>query len=303
MYTLDQELERKRKIAINFFGLTKRKNSFFNIKIAKYYKNTRWLLFRFFGSKDGFMHIGLNKNNFYKKNSGYELFQPAYVNKFIHMKKNCIVLELGCGQGTNLIYLANKNSTATFWGIDLYPCYSIAKKFKNVNISSGDYHDLSKFCDNSIDIIYAIESLCYAQNIEKVLQEIYRILSPNGTLIIFDAYRRKQNKLYSSVQLRYLKTIEEGFGLIEFKNIDCFDQLVYNLNFSYVEEIDLKKYTIGYLNSLSSRIDKYLRLGIFLKILLHLLPNDVLSGMKAGYLIKDSIKYNITTYRLHVLTK
>ena len=154
-----------------------------------------------------------------------------------------------------------------------------------------------------MDIVYAIETLCYSQNIEKVLKEVHRVLSPNGIFIIFDAYRKKQNIIYSSAELRFVKTIEEGFGLIKFQDIDYFNQIIYSSKFSCIKEIDLKKYTRGYLNNLSTRITNYLRLGIFLKIFLRLLPNDVLGGMKAGFLIKDSIKYNITTYRLHILTK
>ena len=59
MSKLDQKLEIKRKIAINFFGRSKKKNTSYNVNVKKYYKNTKWLLFRLFGSKDGFMHIGL----------------------------------------------------------------------------------------------------------------------------------------------------------------------------------------------------------------------------------------------------
>lgn len=303
MFELDQKLELKRKKAIRFFGRSKQKYTSYNANVKEYYKNTKWLLFRLFGSKDGFMHIGLNKNNFYVKNSGYELFQPTFIDKHIHSKKTRHVLELGCGQGTNLIYLAQKNPAITFWGIDLYPSYSSTKSYKNVHILSGDYHDLSCVSDNSIDIIYAIETLCYAKNIEKVLCELYRILSPNGIIIIFDAYRKKEKEFYSCAELKFLTSIEKGFGLTKFQDIEFFNHAIYNSNLLCIKEIDLKQYTIGYLNNLSARIEKYLRLGIFLKLFLCLLPNDVLGGMKAGYLIKDSIKYNITTYRLHILTK
>lgn len=304
MSNQNQKLEQNLRIALYYFGFSKKKDISYNIGITKFYNDTKWLLFRAFGSKEGFMHIGLGKNNLYKKNCGYELFQPAFINKIIHTQKSAKnVLELGSGQGTNLVYLANKNFNITFWGIDLNPSNNMLNQKKNVHILSGDYHDLSMFPDNSISIIYAIETLCYAKNIEKVLQEAYRVLSKDGKLIIFDAYRKKAKKLYSPVELRYLKAIEEGFCLNQFQNIDYFNQVITRTGFTCSKDIDLKKYTIGYLRNLSARINGYLRLGIYIKVFLKLLPDNVLSGMKAGFLIEDSIRYNLTTYRLHILIK
>lgn len=303
MNELDQQLEKKRKTALIFFERSNRKNSPYYTEVKKYYKNTKWLLFRLFGSKDGFMHIGLSRNKFYKKNKGYELFQPSFVNKFIQSNGCKFVLELGCGQGTNLAYLASKNLDAKFWGIDLCPSNYLVKGKKNVHILTGDYHDLSKISSNSIDLIYAIETLCYAENIKKVLQEAYRVLSDNGILIVFDAYRQKETERYTFEELVYLKTIEDGFRLKQFQDINFFNQITQQSGFMCLKEIDLKQYALGYLNDITTRINKYLRLGIFLKIFLQLFPDDVLGGMKAGYLIEDSIKYNITTYKLHIFKK
>lgn len=301
MNKLDKKLEKKLSIALNFFGRPDRKFIPYNIEIKNYYQNTRWLLFRLFASKKGFMHIGLNKNGVYKKNKGYELFQPFLVNKFIYAKHAMHVLELGCGQGANLNYLAYKNPNVSFWGIDLCPSYTFIRK--NIKIISGDYHDLSRLPNSSVEIIYAIETLCYAENIEKVLLEAYRVLKKDGFLIVFDAYRKKPESYYSATELLFLETIEDGFRLKQFPSIKYFNQAIRQSGFSCLKELDLKKYTIGYLNNVSTRIKKYLRLGTLLKIFLQLFPDDVLGGMKAGFLIEDSIKYNITTYKLHILKK
>lgn len=294
-------MEKKLNITLDFFERSDRRSVPYNIEIKNYYQNTRWLLFRLFGSREGFMHIGLSKYGDYKKNRGYELFQPALINKFIYAKHAMHVLELGCGQGANLNYLAYKNPNVLFWGIDLYP--STILKRKNITIISGDYHDLSRLPSGSIDIIYAIETLCYAENVEKVLLEAYRVLKKDGFLIVFDAYRKKPESYYSATELLFLKTIEDGFRLKQFHNINHFNQAIRQSGFSCMKELDLKRYTIGYLNNVSARIEKYLRLGILLKIFLQLFPDDVLSGMKAGFLIEDSVKYNLTTYKLHILKK
>lgn len=303
MNTLDEKLDKKRKTALYFFDQPNKKYYDYNIKIKEYYKNTKWLLFRIFGSKDGFMHIGLNKYGNYKKNHGYELFQPSLINKFIHKNNFKNILELGCGQGSNLAYLSYKNPDIKLKGIDLFPSTNMIKKQKNVQVITGDYHDLSVIPNNSVELIYAIETLCYAEDIKKVLQEAYRILCKDGILIVFDAYRKKEVSSYSFSELLFLHTIEDGFGLKQFCNISYFNRAVHQAGFSCMKEMDLKHYAAGYLKDISIRIRKYLRLGIMLKTILHFLPSEVLGGMKAGFLIEDSIKYNITVYKLHILTK
>ena len=65
-----------------------------------------------------------------------------------------------------------------FYGIDI----TKSNKVTNLNITTqyGDYHDMSMFEDNSMDIVYAVETMCYATDIQKVLSEISRILRPSG---------------------------------------------------------------------------------------------------------------------------
>lgn len=305
MYKYDTILENNLHIALQFFGcIPSHLKRTYNNSLRVYYKKTKWLLFRAFGSKEGFMHIGLNSRNYYKKDHGYEYFQLKVVDHYIKKTGAKGVLELGCGQGTNLYYLSKWNSNSHFQGIDLYPSkYSRFKKNSNVHILVGDYHDLSHIKTNSIDLVYAIESLCYATNLDKILKEVSRVLKRDGILIVFDAYRKRDDSQYSFIEHVYLQTIEDGFRLKKFPYIVNFEQTVAQNGFKFQKNMNLKKYTRGYLNEIFIRIQHYLHFGVLLKILLKLLPKDVLAGMKAGYLIKDSIKYDLTVYKLHVLSR
>lgn len=60
----------------------------------------------------------------------------------------------------------------------------VAKR-DNLNIitEQGDMRDLSRFDDNSFDLIYHPVSNCFVDNVEKVWTECYRVLKPNGVLI------------------------------------------------------------------------------------------------------------------------
>ena len=67
------------------------------------------------------------------------LYQPNVISKYI--KKNAKVLELGSGQGANIIYLAKKHPDACFYGVDLYHT-KLKKAPKNVTIYVHDYSSL-----------------------------------------------------------------------------------------------------------------------------------------------------------------
>ena len=62
-----------------------------------------------------------------------EFYQPKTVEKYIN-KSTKNILELGCGQGANLSYLASIYQNVKFTGIDLTP--SIDKKISNVELIS-----------------------------------------------------------------------------------------------------------------------------------------------------------------------
>ncbi|WP_373600198.1 class I SAM-dependent methyltransferase [Paraclostridium bifermentans] len=73
----------------------------------------------------------------------------------------------------------------------------------DLRTEKGDMRDLSRFEDESFDLIYHPVSNCFIDNVEKVWKECYRVLKPNGILIagfvnplvyIFDLEEWEKNK-------------------------------------------------------------------------------------------------------------
>lgn len=102
------------------------------------------------------------------------------------------LLDAGCGQGGVACYLA-KQTGAMVEGITVVPFElgSVRRRarqegiLEKVNVQLMDYSNLS-FPSSSFDRVYTVETLCHAQNLEKVLKEFYRVLKPGGRLVLFE---------------------------------------------------------------------------------------------------------------------
>ena len=108
------------------------------------------------------------------------------------MKK---ILEIGCGQGFNTQILA-KNTKNDVIGIDFSREEIIIakKRYKGVNFEVMNAENL-KFKGNTFDKIYAIQILEHVDNLDKVLDEIARVLKPKGRVIISVPYHRSEKWL------------------------------------------------------------------------------------------------------------
>ena len=107
------------------------------------------------------------------------------------------ILDAGSGVGSTSIYLAKKYLNCIFHGITISYYESIIagillkkSKISNVRFQQGSYMKTS-YKKNSFDRIFALESVIYAPNKKEFVKEMYRILKPNGKIVILDIFPKR----------------------------------------------------------------------------------------------------------------
>lgn len=110
---------------------------------------------------------------------------------FLPLSNEENILDIGCGGGKNISTMLKAAPLTKIYGID-YSSTSVSySKYKNRKevksgraiISEGNVTEMS-FGENQFDVITAFETIYFWQPIDKALNEVYRILKPNGRFMI-----------------------------------------------------------------------------------------------------------------------
>jgi len=186
------------------------------------------------------MHYGFwNKNT--KNRHQAILNENQFIIDIAKIKPNHLVLDAGCGVGGTAIYIAKKTKAKVI-GININQkeiklATKNAIKFSIKDKTEFFVQDYSKtnFPDNTFDIIYGIESICYAYPKTKFLKEAYRILKPGGKLIILDGYIKKEPK--TKEEKKIVEDFNKAFVLQELITPQKMSQYIKNSGFVKIKSI------------------------------------------------------------------
>ena len=143
-------------------------------------------------SQKGCMHVALNASGQFDQD-GY-FTQIREVSARIGQMGAARVLELGSGMGFNTVALAPQHAQVRFDGLDLMAHHvdsarDAAKGLGNVTFHQGSYQQVPTDLHGA-DLVFAIETLCYATDLDAVARNLAAALRPGGQFVMYDGFRR-----------------------------------------------------------------------------------------------------------------
>ena len=177
------------------------------------------------------MHFGYYRfpmNPFKREPMLEEMNRQVFEN--LHLdNKDTLIYDLGCGLGATCRSFAKKYPGKKIKGISLVEwqinkANALNKKAgvdSNIELIYGDYTKLP-FADNSSDAVYALESCCHCEGLDKgaFVDEMLRVLKPGKHFVIVDGFIKKEPSSFRGL-LRYCyNQIIHGWALPSFPLID-----------------------------------------------------------------------------------
>jgi sterol 24-C-methyltransferase len=267
-------------------------------QIRSYFKVNDWA-YRHFHSQDGFMHFRISSSGCFTDEDVY--YQPDSVSKFI--KAGDVVMELGFGQGANLLYLARCHPDARFIGVDLSPLKKDVAVPANVTTYQQDYSSLSQFADNSVDVAYAFETVVHNTDKEKIYREVCRVLKPGGVIVVFDYALAARLETYDPTIQKAIALISKGGAAAMIESLEELNSHFTNVGLQLEQSIDHTRATLPDLKRLERKAAKILERPTLARLMFWLLPDQFVSNIILGYLGYDSGNAGIGSYQEWVVRK
>ena len=219
-----------------------------------------------------YTHTGKDKkkfvqNMFDKISFKYDFFNHLstfYIDKYwryqfikkLDINDHMNILDIATGTGDVIIKICSENQNISGIGfdcsqnmLDVAKNKSKIKQIDNIEYIHG-YAETLPFKDNSIDIVTIAFGMRNFNNYEDALNEINRILKPNGTLAILE-FCRPKNSLYQTLFSFYFNKIIPMIGKI-LTGEKIFDYLPESVNnFFSITELSKKIEKFGFKSTYS----------------------------------------------------
>jgi ubiquinone/menaquinone biosynthesis C-methylase UbiE len=273
--------------------------------IQQYY-NVNFLPYNLFHSRQEYVHMGISRDGTYDKD---DLLEPMrIVEEYLPGTGDAVALELAAGRGANAAFLADRHPDVMFHALDLTEKHvkkaqKRARQRDNLVVQQGDYHDLSRYADEQFDVVFIIESLCYAKDKRTVLEEVGRVLKPGGRLVVPDGYLAKPESELTEAERTAHRLTARGMAINRFEPYTAFRQTVEDSVFRIEMEEDVSPYVIPSMERFERLAAHFFNHPYLARIITAVLPEEFVHNAVSGYLMPDVMRNDITSYWITVLRK
>lgn len=148
--------------------------------------------------------------------------------QMLEENKKANLLDLGCHDGVRTSGFTNKVNPSKTYGLDMTQAIKKAKRNYGIIVKRSDLNKKFPVPSNSMDVVVTAHTIEHLTDTDTFLQEIHRVLKPNGYLVvstdnlaswfnIFSLVLGRQPTAGPTISTRYLVTLsplwwEEGAG-------------------------------------------------------------------------------------------
>ncbi len=216
-----------------------------------------------------------------------------------NITQNDRVLDAGCGVGGSTLWLA-KYKKASVVGISISAkqieqAKTLAKQAEVdqlVSFAVIDYLQTG-FPNESFDVVWAIESVCYAEQKEDFLQEAYRTLNKGGRIIIADGFIKREPTTEREKQL--VTAFYKGMLLPNLSTFGQFEGAMKKTGFKHVTVFD-KTHEILPSAKRFYLMSRFTYPLIIIAAILRIVPNFFIAGCKAGIVQYEAVQAGVVGY-------
>lgn len=227
-----------------------------------------------------------------------------YIKKYITTQTQC-VLEIACWRWSNIEYLYNHDPSIRYYWLDLSKeQLSYAKaNMGGINYRLWDYHNLSMFERESMDIVFIIEALCYSEEKDKVCREVKRVLKPWWKFIVIDGYTRDSIKSLSKEKKLAVLLTTKSMSIDKVESYGEFKSHAKSSWLKLIEERDKSINVLPSMERLKHRTARITKRWVLSWLLMKIVPSVIKNNYIAAQLMPELMRSRITCYMVSVFEK
>ncbi len=174
----------------------------------------------------------------------------------IKLRKDMIILDIGCGGGANINHFAQIVTGGRVFGIDYSPTsVNVSKEVNKKYIEEGivEIRESSvsnlPFEDKTFDVVSGFEAYYFWPDLINDLKEIYRVLKTNGVLLLVNEGYKCENKVAMEIIEKWAKP-----GNLKLHSPEEYNDFLTEAGFSDIRLIEQKEK--GWITAIAMKQEK-----------------------------------------------